>query len=387
MTPIKYSGSAQEPVTSLPPNKASVNFVKEHQLRLAGTSMRAEFPKHLVADLAWNGADIMPNDYIYRLSDLDQMEIDDALHLFLGEELDGDLVDCTNFPLPNLGPRLQEFSLDLHYGKGFFLIRGFNHEKYSVEATTIIFLGIQAYIAEKRGRQDELGNMIVHIRPREAQSSLSSPVEHSRHSNVALPFHTDWGDILAFHTRSSTPNQGNCVVSSAYTIYNVLAKSRPDIIQTLARADWPFTSPYPHRRPILFYCKSKLIMNFQPDSLFERERYPRPLDFPRCTAAQIKALEVVQAVAEAHSYRFTTQTGDFHFINNLAILHGREEFSNDQGNKRHLVRMWLRNEELGWDIPDVLETLWAAIFEGDANRTLTIEPMPERFFPLKRYPN
>ncbi|KAI0855097.1 hypothetical protein F4860DRAFT_497440 [Xylaria cubensis] len=72
--------------------------------------------------------------------------------------------------------------------------------------------------------------------------------------------------------------------------------------------------PYPHRRPILFYRDSKLIMNFQPDSLFDRERYPRPLDFPRCTAAQIKALEVVQAVAEAHSYRFTTQTGDFYFL-------------------------------------------------------------------------
>ncbi|KAI8952666.1 hypothetical protein F4801DRAFT_588774 [Xylaria longipes] len=293
----------------------------------------------------------MPDDYIYRPSDLDQMEIDDALHFSLGEELDGNLVDCTNFPLPKLGPRLQELSLDLHYGK---------------EATTIIFLDIQAYVAEKRGRQDELGNMVVHIRPREAQSSLPCQVEHSGHSNAALPFHTDWGDILAFHTRSSTPNQGKCIVSSAYTIYNVLAKSRPDIIQTLARADWPFTSPYPHRRPILFYRKSKLIVNFQPASLFKRERYPRPLNFPRCTDAQIKALEVVQAVAEAHSYRFTAQTGDFHFIGKLCLSE-HEEFSNEQGNKRHLVRMWLRSEELGWDIP--------------------IEPMPESFFPLKRYAN
>ncbi|KAI0973431.1 hypothetical protein F4678DRAFT_471207 [Xylaria arbuscula] len=342
--------------------------------------------KHLVARLAWNGADIKPNDYIYILSDLDKTEIDDALLFFLEQEFDGNLVDCTNF-LPNLGSRLEELSLDLHYGKGFILIRGFDKEKYSVEATTIIFLGIQAYVAENRGRQDELGNMIVHIRPREMQSPLSSELEHSRHSNIALPFHTDWGDILAFHTRSSTPNHGQCMVSSAYTIYNALAKSRPDIIRALARADWPFTSPYPHRRPILFYRKSKLIMNFQPDSLFESERYPRPLDFPRCTAAQIKALEAVQAVAEAYSYRFTTETGDFHFTNNLAILHGREEFSGKNGDKRHLVRMWLRNEELGWDLPNALETLWVDIFEGDARRTWNLEPMPESFFPLKRYSN
>jgi hypothetical protein len=85
MTPITYSESAQEPATSLPPSKVFVNFVKEHQLRPVGTSIRAEFPKHLVADLAWNSVDMMPDDYIYRLSDLDQMEIDDAFHLFLGK--------------------------------------------------------------------------------------------------------------------------------------------------------------------------------------------------------------------------------------------------------------------------------------------------------------
>ncbi|KAI0858697.1 hypothetical protein F4860DRAFT_516524 [Xylaria cubensis] len=182
MTPIKYSESDQDHATSLPPDN---NFL-EYEIGSVEPSIRAELPKHLVADLAWDGIDIMPKDYIYRLSDADQIEIDDALHFFLDEELDGDLDDCTNFPLPNLGPRLQKLSLDLHYGKGFFLIRGFDNAEFSVEDTKIIFLGIQAYVAEKRGRQDELGNMLVHIRPREAPSSLSSKVEHSRHSNVAL---------------------------------------------------------------------------------------------------------------------------------------------------------------------------------------------------------
>lgn len=82
MTPIKCSESEQEHAPSLPPKN---NFLKEYELGSVGPSIRAEFPKHLVADLAWDGIDIMPKDYIYRLSDADQMEIDDALHFFLGK--------------------------------------------------------------------------------------------------------------------------------------------------------------------------------------------------------------------------------------------------------------------------------------------------------------
>jgi hypothetical protein len=78
----------------------------------------------------------------------------------LGLELDGDLVDCTKFPLPQLGPRLRKRARDLHDGQGFFLLRGIDHENYSVEDITVIFLGIQSYVAAKRGRQDEEGNMI-----------------------------------------------------------------------------------------------------------------------------------------------------------------------------------------------------------------------------------
>ena len=55
------------------------------------------------------------------------------------------------------------------------------------------------------------------------------------------PFHTDPdADILAFYTRSSAASGGKCIISPGYTIYNELASTRPDIIATLARPDWPF---------------------------------------------------------------------------------------------------------------------------------------------------
>jgi hypothetical protein len=75
-------------------------------------------------------------------------------------ELDGDLVNKENFPVPNLQHVLRKCCRELHDGKGFVILRGLDLAKYSVEDGMVIFLGIQSYIAEQRARQDDKGNMV-----------------------------------------------------------------------------------------------------------------------------------------------------------------------------------------------------------------------------------
>jgi hypothetical protein len=68
-----------------------------------------------------------------------------------------------------------------------------------------------------------------------------SPFTDSHADGLPQPFHTDPdADILAFYTRSTAASGGKCIISPGYTIYNELASTRPDIIATLARPDWPF---------------------------------------------------------------------------------------------------------------------------------------------------
>lgn len=64
------------------------------------------------------------------------------------------------FPLPKLGPKLQQAAVDVHGGKGFVVIRGINPDGFTPEENALIFLGISSYIGDKRGRQDEEGNML-----------------------------------------------------------------------------------------------------------------------------------------------------------------------------------------------------------------------------------
>lgn len=75
-------------------------------------------------------------------------------------ETHGDLVTQETFPLPTLRYVLQDLCNEVHNGKGFFVLRGLDPEKYSVEDGMVIFLGIQSYIAGQRARQDDSGNMI-----------------------------------------------------------------------------------------------------------------------------------------------------------------------------------------------------------------------------------
>jgi hypothetical protein len=55
--------------------------------------------------------------------------------------------------------RLRAHCLELHRGRGFFLLRGLDPNDYSPEDNVILFLGISSYIAERRGKQDAQGNM------------------------------------------------------------------------------------------------------------------------------------------------------------------------------------------------------------------------------------
>ncbi|KAI1447686.1 Clavaminate synthase-like protein [Annulohypoxylon stygium] len=352
-------------------------------------SLPGDYPVLLNHELAWSAQQLESHEprYVLNLTKHELQEVQAAKDYFKSLELDGDLVSRDKFPLPTLGPKLEEVSQKIYNGIGLSVIRGINPSSHSVEDLTIIWLGIQAYIADQRGCQDDRGNMLVHI---VADSSSTMKLGHHRHSTSAISFHNEEaGDVVAWLTRNTAASGGKCIVASAYTIYNVLAVHRPDIIRTLAKSDWPFALPHFQCRPLLFYHDSRLVMNFGRTPLLGSAIHPRPEHLPKLNDRQREALDVVEAIAQAVQLEIKTQAGDMHFINNLAILHRREGFVDGQsaGQKRHLVRMRLRSSQLGWDIPDDLKQEWNNAFETDTCQTWHLEPMPGDVFPLRRYTN
>jgi len=55
---------------------------------------------------------------------------------------------------------LKTLAQQLTDGPGFFTIQGLDTNRYSSRTNVVLYLGISSYVGEKRGRQDELGNML-----------------------------------------------------------------------------------------------------------------------------------------------------------------------------------------------------------------------------------
>ncbi|KAH0524959.1 hypothetical protein TsFJ059_007396 [Trichoderma semiorbis] len=363
--------------------------LKLHSPPAEMSSLPNGFPAVLNSSMAWTGQQFEQQpDFIHHLDVEELREIDAALKHFKALELDGDLVTPDNFPLPTVGPNvLKGMRQDIYQGKGFAVLRGLDSKQYSIEDMTTIYLGVQAHIANCFGRQDKKGNMLVHII---ADASSKEKAEHHRHSTSPITFHNEEaGDIISWLTRNAAKSGGKCIIASTYTVYNVLAATRPDLIRTLARSDWPFALPKFQCRPVFFYQDGHLITNFGRAALMGSASHARPAHLPTLTASQVEALDAIQDIAEATKFEFTTQPGDIHFINNLAILHRRAGFVNgsEPNQRRHLVRMRLRDDEMGWSIPLDLESEWNKAFGQAGTRVWHLEPMPSGYFPLRSQPN
>ena len=90
---------------------------------------------------------------------------------------------------------------------------------------------------------------------------------------------------------------------------------------------------------------------------------------------------MVQSVAEKHMVSTKLKSGEMLFWNNLALLHSRKGFTDSPENRRHILRLWLRNDatEQNWSIPGDLVAAWEAAFDHAGRQQLwPVEPINDR---------
>jgi hypothetical protein len=207
----------------------------------------------------------------------------------------------------------------------------------------------------------------------------------SPYANNAQPFHNDLGDIIAMYVVDRAESGGCSNIASTAHVYNAIAANRPDLVKVLADDNWVFdkhTEDHAsYTRPILFHFDDdsndgKVFFCFSRRQLTGSAVSPRPASLPKLTEAQAEALDAVHFTAAASSLSIQLWPGDMQFINNLAVFHSREPFTDRPDNhKRHLIRMWLRNEELAWPTPAGLREIWDEIYGGERDRQWYMDPV------------
>jgi hypothetical protein len=146
------------------------------------------------------------------------------------------------FPLPSTGSLLRELSKELHFGRGFFVLRGLRVDSYTREENIIFYAGVSAYVGDIRGRQQDQrhsnGTSLVlsHIKDI-SNTAEKGAIGAPSNTNDKQVFHTDSGDIVSLLCLHPAASGGESKISSSWNVYNVLAKERPDLIHTLSE-DW-----------------------------------------------------------------------------------------------------------------------------------------------------
>ncbi|KXX78006.1 hypothetical protein MMYC01_201723 [Madurella mycetomatis] len=346
------------------------------------TTVPAGWPAQVNAARAWDGSDFnSEGDYVLILSDEDVMEIEAGLEHFkrLPGELGPDDVCPETFPLPNMASRLGRVSEIIHDGRGFVVLRGLQPDKYTMYDNILLYLGVTSYIAEKRGMQDFDGRMILHIQAVLEDIKKHGSMPNSPYVARAQPFHTDLCDVLALYALNVAAYGGESFLASSAKIYNELAKTRPDIIEVLAKDDWVFDEFWEgqyHTRPLLYNFESHgPAFQFSRRPLTGSHFSPHHPKVPAMTELQAEALDAVYFLAKEHALEIRLQRGDMLLFNNFAMLHARSGFADDEarGMKRHMLRLWLRNEERMWKTPRQLERIsWECYGDNEWRRQLRV---------------
>ena len=113
---------------------------------------------------AWVGADMRQREaeWSYRLSPGEVAEIEDAVQAVRGRGLDLAEIHREDFPLPTLGPVLDQLRNEVLNGRGFALLRGMPVEGRPMAESATAYWGVGTYFGSARS-QNALGHLLGHV--------------------------------------------------------------------------------------------------------------------------------------------------------------------------------------------------------------------------------
>jgi hypothetical protein len=132
---------------------------------------------------------------------------------------------------------------------------------------------------------------------------------------------------------------------------------------------------------LIHLVAGKVVFSFSRRPLLGSATSPRSKDIPDLSDKQVEALNMIQLLAEDNALVLDLEAGDMLFWNNLGLLHARNGFTDSPSHRRHLLRIWLHNDNLGWGIPRQIRQPWNEAFEHDDRQQIwPLEPITDRSY-------
>lgn len=311
------------------------------------TMMPNTLPRPLVeGPSAWYGPDLAkrPEEWTYSLSPADIAEVEAATAAVRDRDIA--TIARADFPLPALGATLDRLRNDVLNGRGFVLIRGLPVENRPIAEAAAAYWGIGTYFGNARS-QNAKGHVLGHVR--DLGLSSKDPNVRIYQTTERQNFHTDSCDIVSLLCLKTAKSGGLSSLTSSMTVYNEMAKRRPDLVRRLfqslptdRRGEVPEGKKPWFETPIYNDFAGFLSAIYAPHYVRSSQRFA---EAPRLTEEDIAALDYFDRLAEDPALRLDMEfrPGDMQFVHNHTILHDRTAFEDwpEPERKRHLLRLWL----------------------------------------------
>lgn len=106
-------------------------------------------------------------------------------------------------------------------------------------------------------------------------------------------------------------------------------------------------------------------MNFAREPLLGLAGVRRAKDLCVLSQEQREALDLLEDIARDSQIVVEAEPGDMIFLNNHAVLHSREAFTDTSRASRYLVRMWLKSTTMAWKLPRALQEGNSRIYDSN----------------------
>lgn len=254
-----------------------------------------------------------------------------------------------DFPLPVLGPRLESLRVELEDGRGFALLRNVPVEDYGDVERRALLMGVAVHLGAPV-HQDVKGTLVEEVTDRGL--SYSNITVRGYMTRAELTPHCDSGDVVCLLCIHPAKSGGLNQITSAMSIYNVLLREHPELLELLYRGfrhnirgngpvgEWENVTR--HRVPVYSYYKGRLSCRYNLKSMLTAEEWPgvEPL-----SADEREAIEKVAELAMRPDLRLDMdlRAGDLQMVNNHMVLHTRTAYEDhpEPERKRFLIRVWV----------------------------------------------
>ncbi|MEM8977536.1 MAG: TauD/TfdA family dioxygenase [Pseudomonadota bacterium] len=259
-----------------------------------------------------------------------------------------DLVSTKSFQLSEIESEITQWKHELDDGRGLVAFKGFPVDDFGPSELRLVYLGLGCHFGRPTS-QSAMGDLVgdvINIGDKDRN-------ERAYRSRRKLQLHTDRCDHIGMLCIRPALNGGESSCASALAIHNVMLEERPDLLACLyngyfhhrfgeqAPGEPPVT---PQRIPIFSFANKVATVIFIRGyiDLAVKEGHVALSD------DELAALNYFDDVANRPEIRldYMMQAGDLNFMNNCHLLHSRSEFvdSDDPAKKRHLLRLWLRDD-------------------------------------------